>query len=274
MGAEDGKVHDRNAFAFWVLITLLFALTLANLALTLTIISVLPLGRDIELCPEENSIKFPRVDLDRIHKRDGKLEGFSNVPVTIEGGQVHLNIVHRNGHVHNRVMVGQNETHLKNANHFEIRHPSDGHVLFSTVKPTYSFSAGHAKNLRTDSATTASRVSSATDEKLRVQTLRGKLAISGAEGVLLNAKALHWAADQSILLRAINGSIDLAASNYYLDRVATVHQQENGIRMAELQFKLCACLPAGNLFRVLVPRGIHAAKVSCTHFVSDFNPCE
>ena len=98
---EDFKKKGRNTFAFWVLIILLFALTLANLALTMTIISVLRFGRGMEymeLVPEANSVKFfGDVDLDRIQKRDGILEGFSDVPMSIEGdagGSVLFNLIY------------------------------------------------------------------------------------------------------------------------------------------------------------------------------------
>lgn len=275
---EDFKKKGRNTFAFWVLIILLFALTLANLALTMTIISVLRFGRGMEymeLVPEANSVKFfGDVDLDRIQKRDGILEGFSDVPMRIEGdsgGAVLFNLIYRNGHVHNKFYMGQNGTHFRNINHFEVRSPVTQEVIFSTSKPTYNL-VGGVKNLKASSIT-VSRITSALDENLVLQT-RGKMVISGAEGVKLDAKRLVWSADQNIHLKSSNGSIILSGGKgIYLDpkRMPMV-EMENGVRSDVVQYKICVC--NGNLFRVPIPRGIHGSKVSCNHIGYDFNPCE
>lgn len=273
------KRSGRHTLAFWGLIVLLFALTLANLALTMTIISVLRVGRGseyLEIVPEDNSVKFNNVDLDRIQKRDGIIEGFLDRPMSIGGdsGDVSFNLVFRNGHVHNRFYMGLNETLFRNVNHFDVRSPVSGDLVFSTTKPTYNLKESPG-SLRSSSVT-ASRITSAVDENLQVQT-RGKLIISGAEGVTLNAKGQVWSADQNIHLRSINGSVALAAPKgaYYFDRIPVI-QLENGVRSGELQFKLCVCLPSGHLFRVPVPRGLHGSKITCTHFnaTAHFNPCE
>lgn len=282
METEDfKKKRGRNTFAFWVLIIMLFALTLANLALTMTIISVLRFGRGMEymeLVPEANSVKFfGDIDLDRITKRDGILEGFSDIPMSIEGdsgGSVLFNLIYRNGHVHNKFYMGQNETHFRNINHFEVRSPVTKEVIFSTTKPTYNI-VGASKNLKANTVT-ASRITSALDENLVLQT-RGKLVISGAEGVKLDAKKQVWSADQNIHLKSINGSIVLnAAEGIFIDpNRMPVMQMENGVRSAELQFKICVCMPQGKLFQIEVPAGIHGSKIACNHFDPEINnPCE
>lgn len=278
---EDFKKKGRNTFAFWVLIIMLFALTLANLALTMTIISVLRFGRGMEymeLVPEANSVKFfGDVDLDRIQKRDGILEGFSDVPMSIEGdagGSVLFNLIYRNGHVHNKFYMGQNETHFKNINHFEVRSPVTRDVIFNTAKPVFNMVGGGTKNLKSNTVT-ASAITSALDQNLVLQT-RGKMIISGAEGVTLDAKKQLWSADQNINLWSKNGSIILGAANgIYIDtQKMPVVQMENGIRSAKDQYKLCVCMPSGNLFQVPIPQGIHASKITCNHIEPDFKPCE
>lgn len=86
---QDDFTQGRNTFAFWTLVILLFVLTVGNLILTMTIIGVLRLGKgmqNLELVPEADTIKFFGVtDLDRIYKKDGILNGFDEVPVTITG---------------------------------------------------------------------------------------------------------------------------------------------------------------------------------------------
>lgn len=85
----DVQLTGRNTFAFWMIVIIIFVLTIGNLILTMTIIGVLRLGRGmehLELVPEADSIKFYGItDLDRVYKKDGMLEGFSDVPVTITG---------------------------------------------------------------------------------------------------------------------------------------------------------------------------------------------
>ena len=86
---EESPMSGRNTFAFWTIVWLIFVLTIGNLVLTFTIIGVLHLGKGmefLELVPEMESIKFfGSTDLDRIYKKDGIIEGFSDVPMTITG---------------------------------------------------------------------------------------------------------------------------------------------------------------------------------------------
>lgn len=81
--------HGRNTFAFWTIVISLIILSTGNLILTVTIIGVLHLGKgmeNLELIPEENTIKFfGTADLDRIYKRDGIIEGFADIPISISG---------------------------------------------------------------------------------------------------------------------------------------------------------------------------------------------
>ena len=85
----EALLTGRNTFAFWTIVTIIFILTIGNLILTMTILGVLRLGRGmehLELVPEADSIKFYGVtDLDRVYKKDGIIEGFSDVPITITG---------------------------------------------------------------------------------------------------------------------------------------------------------------------------------------------
>lgn len=279
---EDFKKKGRNTFAFWVLIIMLFALTLANLALTMTIISVLHFGRGmeyLELVPEANSVKFyGDVDLDRIQKKDGILEGFSDVPMSIEGdagGAVMFNLVYpRTGHVHNKFYLGLNETHFRKVNHFEVRSPQTKEVFFNTAQPTFNLIGG-AKNLKSHSVT-VSRITSALGEDLKLQS-RSKMIISGAEGVRLDAKNQTWSADQNIHLTSDNGSVILTAAQgiYITPHRMPIVNMENGVRSDEVQYKICVCMPNGKLFRVQVPPGIHGSKITCTHIdTHNNNPCE
>ncbi|CAG9132956.1 unnamed protein product [Plutella xylostella] len=93
------SVHSgRKTFAFWTLVCLLFILAIGNLVLTFIILAVLRLGQgmeSMEFLPEQNAIKlFGDADLEHVYKRDGLLESFRDVPMSIESenGSVLLNL--------------------------------------------------------------------------------------------------------------------------------------------------------------------------------------
>lgn len=83
------KTIEGNGFVFWTIVLLVLILTIGNLILTMTIIGVLGIGKGmafLELVPEANAVEFFGItDLDRIYKKDGVLEGFADVPMTITG---------------------------------------------------------------------------------------------------------------------------------------------------------------------------------------------
>lgn len=78
-----------NTFAFWLIVSIIFIMTIGNLILTMTIIGVLRLGKGMEfmeMVPEAETVKFFGVtDFDRLYKKDGIIEGFADVPMNIAG---------------------------------------------------------------------------------------------------------------------------------------------------------------------------------------------
>lgn len=269
--------NGKNAFAFWTIITLLFILTVGNLMLTLTIIGVLKLGKgmqNMELVPEAETVKFyGETDLDRVYKRDGLIEGFDEIPVTITGesSSVILNLVNRMGHTHTKMIMGRNGTHFKGINQFEIKNPTTGETVFTTQRPRYNIPKS-IRNLKGNSVS-VSRISSPIDEDLKFVS-KGKLMLRGVEGTQMESKELLWSADQNIHLKSLNGTIVLMAANgVYLDTTSIpIVTGEHGIKTSSAQYKICVCMPQGKLFRVQVPR-IHNAKNVCTHFNPRHDPC-
>ncbi len=86
---DDTGSNGRNTFAFWLIVSIIFIMTIGNLILTMTIIGVLRLGKGMEfmeMVPEAETIKFFGVtDFDRLYKKDGVIEGFADVPMNITG---------------------------------------------------------------------------------------------------------------------------------------------------------------------------------------------
>lgn len=274
---SDEKPHKRNTFIFWTLVILLFILTTGNLILTSTILGVLRVGMgmdNIELVPEAETVKFyGTTDLDRIYKKDGIIEGFSDVPMKItgDGGSVLVNLMNRNGHIHNKLLVGKNGTNWKGVNQFEIKDPISGEIIFTTQRPHYNLPKG-VNNLKSGSIS-ASRISSPLDESLKLQS-KGKITLRGTEGITMESKEILWSVDQNIFLKSVNGSIVLTGNNgVFIDmQKIMIVPGEHGLRQTNVQYKMCVCMPQGRLFRVPVPK-THGSKGSCTHYNPKYDPC-
>ena len=99
--------------------------------------------------------------------------------------------------------------------------------------------------------------------------------MKGNEGMSFDGGKLTWSADQDIYMKSINGSILLEAG-------AGIMVDVNNLPLAgpvddtkdRGQYKLCMCMPQGQLFRVPVP--LHnnliqsSNQINCASFT---NPC-
>lgn len=290
------KLSGRNSFAFWTIVAIMFVLALGNLALTMTIVGVLRVGRGMqhmELVPEAETIKFNGViDLDRIVKRDGRIEGFGDVPVSITGitiinllklaeinilfpgdnAAVQIALLKPNGHAHNRLVLSKNGTTFYGLNQFDVKHAQTGEPIFSAHKPHFNIPAGvdnlHAK------AIGATRITAPIDETLAVNSTRGKILFRGTEGVRLASRELRMSADQNVYLRSLNGSIVLDGANGVVIDVQSIPiVGEHGVKLERTHYKLCVCMPQGRLFRIPVVHSGHGAKGLCSHFDVEQDPC-
>lgn len=229
------------------------------------------------MVPEADSIKFyGSTDLDRIYKKDGLIEGFADVPLTITGdkGDVEINLLKPNGNAQNKMLMSKNGTQFNGINHFDIRDAATDEVVFSTHKPTYNLATG-VENLHTKLAST-SRLSAPIDDALQLNNTKGKLLLRGSEGVAMDAKEIIISADQNIQLKTTNGSIYIdGLQGTYLDmKNIPVVEEHEGIRIENKQFKICVCMPQGKLFRVPITNVNHnAQRGACGHFSASFDPC-
>lgn len=275
-----------STFAFWTIVTIMFVLTLGNLALTCSIIGVLRLGHGIEhmeLVPEANTIKFSgETVLDRVYKRDGRLEGFGDVPVSITGDNaaVQIALLRANtAHPHSRMLLSKNGTTFHGFAALDVRSPADGSPVFSTHRPHYTMPAG-AENLRAKLVST-SRLTAAIDQPLHVNHTRGRVVLRGTEGIELRGAQITLAADQNVWLHSVNGTLSLAAAHgVYVDVRTMPVVGEHGVKVDQVgagrHYKLCVCMPQGRLFRVPVAAASspgHASKGLCSHFSEETNPC-
>ena len=273
-------LRGRKTYAFWTLVMLLFFLALGNLLLTFIILGVLRLGQgmeSLELVPEKSLVMFyGNTDLDRIYKRDGKLEGFDECPVEITGdnGSVHINLVDKEGHVTEpKINVTLNNTIITGVNSFDVRDPVTNHSVFSTGFPNFGLPRG-VKKLDIRMAQTR-RITSPVNASLFLRSDKHTV-LRGSEGTRMEGREIVWSADQDIYLKSVNGSVILSGrEGISVDIKSIPIALGDGGNPTSLHFKVCVCMPEGKVFRVPVPMGVSNKHVGCHNvdLSSHTNPC-
>nr|CAD7410658.1 unnamed protein product [Timema cristinae] len=231
----------------------------------------------LELVPEESLVVFyGNTDLDKIYKRDGKLEGFDECPVELTGdnGSVFINVIDSGGKGDPKISVGLNSTFIAGIKSFEVRDPMTGHPIFSTGFPNFGLPRG-VEHLDVKMVQTH-RITSPVSSSLDLQADKYAF-LRGNEGTHVDGREIVWSADQDIFLKSVNGSVILSGrEGVSLDvkniPVAQVSPPGGNSRAA--QFKVCVCMPGGKLFRVPVPVG-KRIQASCNHvdISAKVNPC-
>uniref|UniRef100_A0A1B0GF51 Beta-sarcoglycan n=1 Tax=Glossina morsitans morsitans TaxID=37546 RepID=A0A1B0GF51_GLOMM len=278
--SKSSVKQGRHTFAFWAVVLVLLVLTVGNLILTLTIIGVLRLGKGIygmELIPEEDVIKFfGCTDLDRIYSKNvGQFEGFIDEPLTITGDNaaVYVRMHHRNGQIHNRLIVDKSGVQFRGINTLDIKDPETGAVIFTTHRPHYNMPKG--ANMLLSKSIGATRIASAINQSLAITAPDDRLSIRGSEGIRIDAAAMFLQAEHNLLINSTQGALTLEAnSGIYLNmEKIPIVKAEMGLRTGSVQYKLCVCMPQGIVFRIAIPRVHNGPKVSCAHFSAKHDPC-
>lgn len=235
----------------------IFILAVGNLILTFVILGVLRLGQgmeSLELISEDNLIKFfGSTDLDVLYKRDGHLEGFSDVPVEVIGDESPVYFRLDNGaEIAPSIAVGIDRSFIQ-ADSFNIRHPASGMMVFSTDYPNFGLPRGvDTLNVQ---ITQTKRIASPIDGNLSLKS-ESIVKLKGSEGTRLEGKEVVWSADQDIFLKSVNKSIILSGSEgVYID-VKRIPVAVSPAENQKAQYKICVCMPSGRLFRVPVVRNV------------------
>ncbi|KAG8229269.1 hypothetical protein J437_LFUL009629, partial [Ladona fulva] len=219
-------VRGRKTVVLWALVLLLFALAAANLCLTLTVLGVLRVGHGmeaIEFLSELGILKFRGVaDLDRVTKRDGRIQGFAGSPVEIsgDGGSVLIDL---GTSISPRISLDEEGISMNGLESLDV-FVHDGFrgqglpglisshsppAVFSTRFPNFGLPRGVS---RLDVlSVTAKRLSAPVNDSLFLRS-SSRVRLRGSEGAVLDGRELAWSADQDILLRSVNGSILLNGS--------------------------------------------------------------
>lgn len=263
-------LRGRKTFAFWTLVFLIFILAIGNLILTIVILGVLRLGQgmqSLELIPDELAMKFSGdADLGNIYKRDGKLEGFWDIPVEIIGdnGSIFVNVAIKYGRSVNKFKIDRNDTIFRNIEHFEIK-SKRSNVIFSTSSQEFknfkNLNSIHTKMIETN------RIVSPISKKL---SLEGKsINLKGAEGTRVEGREVNWSADQDIHLQSNNSILISGEDGIFVDVKKMPISLPKHVDYINPQYKVCICMPQGKLFKLHIPNP--STKVYCNQVA--YNPC-
>ncbi|KAK4881791.1 hypothetical protein RN001_005110 [Aquatica leii] len=257
-------LQGRKTFAFWTLVFLLFILAFGNLILTIVILGVLRLGQgmqSLELIPDEQALKFiGDTDLGNIYKRDGKIEGFLNIPVEIvsKNGSLIVKLAIKYGRSINKIKVDSNGTTLEEIDEFEIKNKNNG-LIFSTNSTDF-VKYKNLNNIDTKMMET-NRVVSPVNKELEFEGRH--VFLKGAEGTNMESKKITWSADQNIHLES--RSLLINSSNVVIvDTILSKHNE-----FSKAHYKVCICMPQGKLFKLRLPSP--NVKIFCNQVAS--NPC-
>lgn len=276
---DQNVIKGRHRFAFWIVVSVLIVLTIGNLFLTMTIIGVLRISKgmeNIEIVPQEGILFRGNIDLDKVlYKGMGNIESFEEEGMEIHGDAAGVVMkVIRGGITHSRIILdNDNGISIKEVNNFEVKDAITGDTIFNIHKPQYNFPEG-VENLIAKEVTTK-KIASSIERPLYIRS-EGKINSNGAEGIRVDSEEIFlMSADDSIFMNSTQGSITLDAFRGVfldIDKIPIV-KSEYGIRTSNLQYKICVCMPKGQLFRIPISRNYNSAKISCLSFSALDDPC-
>jgi len=274
--------EESNAYFFWAIYLTLLLIALGNLITTLVIINVLRIGPEgmeaIEFSPSENIIKFfGNADFGNIYKHDGIISGYSGEDLALVGEDSSVRLQsNRREEFSPEMKISQDGISVSNVHDLSLLDPLTGDVVFSTSDPELSLPAG-LHHLETEE-TEVERVVAGIDhqQSMLVRSDR-KLHLRGAEGVQIEGKKISLVSNEDISLTSHQGTISLSAG-LVLDTVMLPHGGLQGYQGESGQFKLCVCMPSGELFKVAVPDDNHlrasSEQIGCHSVLNtSLDPC-
>lgn len=268
------KQRHRGTCLFWIIVYLLFAVCVCNVALTIYLISVFEIGkgmRYIEVVDDKIMNFYGDVDFGLLTKFDGLIEGFTDpFEINTDKEPLQINLMSRIHSTHNKFRQDREGININGISNFEIKADGDDDtVIFNAQKPNFNLNEP-AISVSSDIIYTNGKISSAVDEKLSVMA-RLKLDLKGNEGTLIEAMEILLSADKDINLQSENGTIELRGKEgVYIDVDRILKADNGGLRNTHVQFKLCYCYPSGRIFKVQA-RGRESGCVLAAHYA---DPCK
>nr|CAG4644363.1 EOG090X0F7H [Lepidurus arcticus] len=228
-------------------------------------------------------VKFlGQIDFRQIVKKDGKINGFNESPVTVEAYDGGISFRVDNGyHADAFLDISSESMEVTNVERFEMLDAqNNGQKAFSTLFPNFGLPKGVQK-LNVNSAL-VNRIVSPNSGSLSLSS-DAQVRLRGNEGISMSGKEILISADQELWLKSVNGTIVLSGKDIHLD-VNAIPIFTHLHTSAELdpnwgQYKLCICMPRGTLFRIPIPADnalrTGAAQISCNNVDPlENNPCQ
>ncbi|XKL59338.1 hypothetical protein PGB90_000354 [Kerria lacca] len=273
-------IMPQKTYIFWILIYMVFFIAAVNFIILVIMMNVLRIGlglESIEIVSAEKLIKFyGNADFDYIVYKNGKLKGFNNHPIEINGIEESVIMsVQNNDDITklNNMILTENEISFNNVKIFDVIDPISRNNIFSTDYKDFKIPKGlprlDVKKLRVN------RLVSLQNSNLTIKS-DAITRLSGNGGVRIRGKEITIIADGDIYLNSVNGSINLLADNIKIDmkHISIVPPRMKFDPVLTTQYKLCLCMPQGVLFKVPVIKNIKShLACSFVDLSSDNNPC-
>jgi beta-sarcoglycan len=173
------------------------------------------------------------------------------------------------------IIISQDKVEFRKVEGFEMFEPrtTPKTSAFSTTFPNFGLPKG-VLNLHIKKAT-ANRITSKLEGSLLIRSEKA-IRVKGKEGMRIRGKEVVMRADQDLLLRSINGSIILDGFDGVImdvDAMAVTGRLEDHNATKVAEYKLCICMPAGQLFRIPVLESTDTINCDSVDLTGDDNPC-
>lgn len=172
------------------------------------------------------------------------------------------------------IQISQENVEFMNVDSFEIFEPRKmpKSSAFSTTFPNFGLPTG-VESLHIKKAT-ANRITSNLDGTLLLRSEKS-IRLKGNEGMNLRGREILLRADQDLYLRSINDSIILDGAEGIImdvDNMAVSGKNEEE-ELKQAEYKLCICMPKGQLFRIPVLEGGDSIDCDSVDLSGEDSPC-
>lgn len=175
----------------------------------------------------------------------------------------------KSGGPHERIKakmnVLPNGTSFTQVEYFEVKDPETGENYFSTYYPNFGLPSGVERIVVRLAET--HRIVSPVNESLSVKSEKD-ISLHGVEGTRIEGKDIVMMANGNVTLKSINGSVILEGQNGITVDVTNIPIATAVPNLkSAAQYKVCACMPQGKLFRIPVEstnRFPNCARISRT----------
>lgn len=243
--------------------------------------NVLRIGEGMEsmkMLSNDEVVKFyGDIDLDNVLYEGETVKGFQNIPLQIvgnDGSFVMMSLKNRDSEIAmNKMKIDADEISFLDVDRFDVFDPVTRKSVFSTDYKEFKIPKGlsrlDVKKLR------VSRMISPRNSNLTIKS-DAVTRLRGSEGIRIRGKEITFSADGDVYLNSVQGVTYLSADKVFARNTPIVETKSNNIgrSWSQSQYKLCVCMPQGQLFKIRIPSNIES-HLACDYvdLSTDQNPC-